>query len=605
MNHDYTKRVKAQFESPVIMNLKRTSADFLSKPPETDAEEWQRQLAKIAQEFRLSARFCLVRILHQRACNQNRGTADSFWVETEQGRYTFSDLTMEHVEVMPGQESEAYCAYMQAIAGTKTCPAECDMSDITDLAGQKWTPENYEKYLIRKAWNHRLQRGEKHVLSRREAFRLGHMLEFDRSEMESFLLRVFDYEEGFRFDTSNDLIEAYGLQEKKHWLAVEKLKKEYQDLTGKIPKEERESRDQDWTWQNDETSTEGFASDEAFLDWMQEIAWGLDTGSRTARRIYRNFAAECLDLSAVAAVTDLDDWISGILKKQTETERARELLFEGDEPSEAKCVALAQNLIRRNWETARGFGASKKKSWNVLTLSSKESKLSASDGEVNRFRRMKDLLYGTEQVEKSDLIFMIWVIANQLWVQKVTDPEILSLRLMGFIESCNKCLAYVGLPPFYIPHLLEQSMLMAIVHNGMADDNLRPAEAYEKILNLEKGSRENDGGHIQHPPEDRLLLVKLYRKMLEFNRDEFAQWAGISVASLNRWQSDFIQMEILKPFDRKKEQKDFREKNQNEWQILKEKKTEMLKASDEERAKALAEAMETIRNEEAQSASKK
>lgn len=55
------------------------------------------------------------------------------------------------------------------------------------------------------------------LLSREEAFILGHILQFSLEDMEWFLLRVCDVEGGFRYNSSNDLIEAYGFLTQLSW----------------------------------------------------------------------------------------------------------------------------------------------------------------------------------------------------------------------------------------------------------------------------------------------------------------------------------------------------------------------------------------------------
>lgn len=574
MNHDYTQLINDQYFSPTALELKRISEDVMCMPLDTDVRTWQEKLERIAQEFCFSCRFCLMRIFQSRARKLGQCLENGFWLKVKDKKFEFWDIDMDHAREMRDSESKKYLAYMRALARMQEHSQEAEELDIPE---RRTTTRAYENNLIAKAWAHRTVGKAEFVLSRQEAFRLGQILAFDRSEMEFFLMRVFDCEEGFRFDTANDLIEAYALQkEQKSWLEVEKLKRDHAENTQDVEKKELDGRNEDWTVSNARALSDGYASDADFLKWLKALAPGLDTVSRTARRIYRNVAVECVTLweGDSAEKPELEELVTDLLECSTETPQARERLFDNGAPSMEKCTDLANRLRRINYEMASGTGSGQfykdptQKLWHIPTVTNKMSKLSTSDGPINASLRIRDLLYGETRVEKSDLLFLLWVLANQLWDQTSMEAADVTLRLQEFQEVCDVCLKRALLPGFYVPHLLEQTMLLAIVCNDTESYTSRPAREYEKILKLTTlTTRERKAGYHRHTEEEWLELVKLSRKCLEYSKTEFALWQGVSEQSLTSYERKFMRKGILPPFDRKKKMKQYREKLQQTGQL--------------------------------------
>ena len=52
-------------------------------------------------------------------------------------------------------------------------------------------------------------------------------------------------------------------------------------------------------------------------------------------------------------------------------------------------------------------------------------------------------------------------------------------RLADFIDAAEICLDAAMLPPFYPPHLIEQSMLLSVVYAGRTESDT--AEIYEQL----------------------------------------------------------------------------------------------------------------------------
>lgn len=618
MTCNYTSQVREQFITSEPLRLAQIAEGFMCMPLDTNAATWQKKLEEVAQEFRLSCRFCLMRNFRDRAKKEDKNTC-GFSLELDGKRYDFQAATIETAaEIWMEEtkkkalsaESETYLAYMQALAGRQQHSVNWKELGLQEL--KKKSPEEYEKMLIEKAWAHRFPDKDKLTLTRKEAFQLGHMLQFTQREMEFFLLRVFDYEEGFRYETSNDLIETYCLRRQKSWLETEQLKKDYDSATAGVAKEKPKDRNDGWTGINAKAVWQEYKSDDEFLKWMKERSPGLNGRSQTALRLYRNLAAYCFVLSRTQIgeeqffmksiqdmkkfrdlkqyyldlrvntinCTDLRKMLSDLREENKETKCAQDLIMENGIPTEKKCYDLALWLRTVNWFLAHGYGQSKQKSWSVPTLTDATSKLSTSHGPVNMPMRMKGLLMGSVQVEKSDLLFLLWVIFNLIWYKTAVDREDIARRIQTFINECDKILEKAMLPRFYVPHLLERTMLLAIVRAGEESFICGPAYTYEQILNMEKDVQETkvaaarkryrrkqdnvrirkkDSGYHFHPRPEWLELVKLSRTMLEYTKVEFATVMGVSTQSLDRYERDFIKKRELPEFDRKKEWAKYKE----------------------------------------------
>ena len=128
---------------------------------------------------------------------------------------------------------------------------------------------------------------------------LGHILGFSLGEMQWFLLRVLQEADGFRFQLSQDLIEAYGFLTNASWQKVRSLHQRYETLSANIQKADSSDRNDQWTRNVSDTlpgKVEQWtrypeSQDENFMEWLLALSPGLDIPSRTAQRIYRNMAA--------------------------------------------------------------------------------------------------------------------------------------------------------------------------------------------------------------------------------------------------------------------------------------------------------------------------
>ena len=103
-------------------------------------------------------------------------------------------------------------------------------------------------------------------------------------------------------------------------------------------------------------------------------------------------------------------------------------------------------------------------------------------GGVNQSRtRVLDLLMGRIEVEKSDLLYLLWFNANLCWFDSAEkiDSKQVGERALDFIYAADNCLDAARLPEFYPPHIIEQSMLLSIVYSFTGPEKADPAEIYE------------------------------------------------------------------------------------------------------------------------------
>ena len=196
---------------------------------------WKEKCESLSEEYSYSSRFALIRILNSR----------------EPDRFPLPETGISAVMALPEPELKKYAEALRDLA-----------------AGRKGAEPEYDAYLIARALRdteeslrlaetgapegtdrkelNRIRKECKTLLSREEAFQLGHILGFTMEEMSWFLLRVFDFEDGFRYNSSGDLIEAYTFLTDGSWKDAEILKQAYAAASALVPKAETEGRDADW-----------------------------------------------------------------------------------------------------------------------------------------------------------------------------------------------------------------------------------------------------------------------------------------------------------------------------------------------------------------------
>lgn len=491
--------------------------DIQAMPLDTTETLWRKKLTKIARENTFSSRFALMRILCARAQGRpishpgetELPASDGFSFSTEEKTFRFSDISMTHAETLTPREHLDYFACLMDIASRQ---ADSDPETDANILSRGWydvesanavaeslLPEAVaadpkQRKTALSAISRKNKAFYKEPLTREEALILGHMLDFSPQEMQWFLLRVFDVAEGFRFNYARDLVEAYGFLTHASWQHVRRLQTLYEEKSATIPKQELPQRNDRWTKNLADTlpgkvelwSRYPETQDDAFLDWMLTKAPGLDVPSRRAGQIYRNLCAFAWDLLTGAQLVpqgaDFVDCLRDVYQEEGESEPARQLLRENGTLSPVCCKRTADALLLENKIQCASVHADNTKAWHILTRR-KDGSPSGSYGIVNSSRsRVADILMGTVQAEKGDMLYLLWFLSNHIWMQEppATD-NVRCCRLMDFLEVSRELLEEAGLPTFYPPHIMERSMLLSIACGGKSEED-DPSVVYEYML---------------------------------------------------------------------------------------------------------------------------
>ena len=323
----------------------------------------------------------------------------------------------------------------------------------------------------------------------RRGFALGHTLGFSLAEMQWFLLRTLDTEDGLRYHASGDLIETFGFVTGMGEKSVAALKARCARMLADIPKAECDGREGDWTRAAGASLPQIAASwpveerEERFLAWMREQAPYLDRPSRSALRIYRNLAVYAWHIAAeeesAPIESDFLPCIRELVSQPEEDERTVAALYVNGAISAKKCRAVAGDILLDNLNRSFSDQTDKAKAYHVIAVRP-DGQMTVSGG-INASRtRVQDLLAGKAEVEKSDMLYLLWFTVGLCWLWNSRPrPSEIYDRLADFIDAAEICLDAAMLPPFYPPHLIEQSMLLSVVYAGRTESDT--AEIYEQL----------------------------------------------------------------------------------------------------------------------------
>ena len=223
--------------------------------------------------------------------------------------------------------------------------------------------------------------------------------------------------------------------------------------------------------------------EERFLAWMREQAPYLDRPSRSALRIYRNLAVYAWHIAAeeesAPIESDFLPCIRELVSQPEEDERTVAALYVNGAISAKKCRAVAGDILLDNLNRSFSDQTDKAKAYHVIAVRP-DGQMTVSGG-INASRtRVQDLLAGKAEVEKSDMLYLLWFTVGLCWLWNSRPrPSEIYDRLADFIDAAEICLDAAMLPPFYPPHLIEQSMLLSVVYAGRTESDT--AEIYEQL----------------------------------------------------------------------------------------------------------------------------
>lgn len=454
-------------------------------------EEWKPHFDAIVSKYRYSSRFAFMRILAQKETGlslaemTDEALSVGFKVD---GLGKFTNITMEHAETMEDDELKQYNDLMRRYV-SETNP------EYSDEAEQ----------LIARAFALPNRTGEKGALSRDEFIRLGHMADFSLEDMQFILLRVLgDNEVGFKPSTAMDLIDMYGFITHAKLAQVEELKAWYCEKLGKVKKAAYESKPLYYTRVIVETLTKTFTQwtpekqNEEFRKWLQQQAPTLDLKSKTARLVYMNLAAYAYiqhvarnDEPTIALYEEMcddgyyqDDQFYNDMKDLSELQEyhivTKELFFENGTPKLDKCKAVAAKLIRENAGYASSSATRDDNSQLYYHVLHVENGKITARGELNKDskERITQILMDQLVPTKSDLLYMLWFVAEDDWIGNVQNAAERTKLMNNFLSAAEALLKAAYLPEFYPPNILEETMLLSLALGG---GDRMPAQVYESI----------------------------------------------------------------------------------------------------------------------------
>ena len=577
MQNNHTEKASDYFSDLLSADAAKIWADLDLLGNETDPEKWNAKIHSISKSFLLTPRFALMRILCNRAASNLTKKDDpekiSYSITVGQDLITFTNISMEHAQTMSPDEHLDYIRYLLEIASQSSDDdpelhkrtiyrAWFDADSATAVMihclpqSTKDDPRKFKKAVAEIVKENKKRYITK--FSREEAFQLAHILNFQLDELEWFLMRVFQIEEtGIRLNHSNDIIEVYALKTNATCKHTEQLKELYEERSAGIKKIDDSVRAQNWTASTSSKLLQNVelwmrnpdSMDEKFMDWMISKASGLDIPSRTALRLYRNLAAYAY-AGAIPDEKDLLDEILHIADMDMESEEAEESLYIDGQISADKCAEVAEDLYYGNNVLSGFFKGDSTKPWSEINID-KDKKVSVSSGLVNTGRvksnddqdcgqtRIFNLLMGTSEVEKGDVLYLLWYICNIVYAgSNETDTNVLYDRIFDLKEAADALLTAALLPEFYIPHLMEQSMLLSIVYGGKT--GIDPAEIYGSVI---QSLRETRAKRLTL--QEKLNIINDYRSDPQMTLKECAEKYGTSVKNISRWQKELIDAKLI------------------------------------------------------------
>lgn len=450
---NYTQHIEDHYWSNVTA-VQRSTKERFQTVRVGDAES---ELPAVIEQFRVdytcSARRYLMNYFENRG--QIIPALDQFSYAYGGSIYMFSRVTDEHVRSLDADERDTYIRLICAIAAENSGTEE-----------KQWRP------LARKAmlWNK-----QPDLLTKDEAFQLGHGLRMTLQEMDEFLLRVLD-NDGLSYTRSQDTIEAFCFlyAPANDPRTAQRLRERYEAATRHVAKKTVQEKPAGFTV-TIETSLhdrirkweeQGMDVQEAFLQWLVEKSPYLDIPGAAARRIYSRLAQlACQWIEDDSLIPDETGFSDGVLDFCLQEEAVL--------PDENRIYRMSEQILNT---AALEFDNLRKRQtnqvWRYLTVDQKGRTTAVAVGS-----RIPQLLLGNEPITKADMLFMIWFVGDLCWAENTMSGQVIYDRTADFWTVSEQLLEEANLPGFYAPHMLERCFLRAI--STRSEANAYPFEIYE------------------------------------------------------------------------------------------------------------------------------
>lgn len=513
MLDNYTRKTENFLLSIASSDTNEIWDQIESVPRGQTTSYWETKLKELARDYSTSSRYAIIRILcnkaKERQGRKDKGDNNAFSDEINGRVYHFSRIDKEHSDALTPQEHEEYLSYIfDFVSSYGEELSQQEKAEDKELVLKAWydvesanavaeaqllaeTPAGKKIATAMKKMQKENQRKYKTILTKEETLQLGHILHFSLEEVQWYMLRVLDYQGGFRYNQAEDLIEEYCFLTQRNWRKAQELKDEYGEKSSSIEKLSDYSPDRPVTadasedlanmisvWQEEKDN-----ADKLFMDWLLARAPHLDTVSYKSTFLFRSIAVLAYQILMGAdqpSEEQFADYISDIRDIYEDEFDVEELLYEEGKISLQRCKSVADKLLLDNKIQAASLEADNTKAWHVLTTLSDGSP-TAAGSILNASRdRMAQILFGQLQVEKCDMLYLFWFITNLVWQCNDDDDIQVEERIKDFIGMASELLKDALLPDFYLPHLMEQSMLLSIAYGAKTGDDA--SVIYEYML---------------------------------------------------------------------------------------------------------------------------
>ena len=511
MIRNYTEAVRngffdlAEANIPEIWKELDRSADMLA------SGQWKAHFQEVISKYRFSSRFAIMRILFEKATGLTPASTDDQALEkgfSVAGIGNFPNITLKHAEQLSPQEIAAYRKLLLRRVKEKDPAHAQEAARLIDQALTLPAP------------------GQKSALCREALIRLGHMVDFSLEDMQFLLLRSLgDNEAGFLYSASGDLIDMYGFITHTGLTEIDSLKSWYLKNAAKLPKVDYADKPIHCTQDIAESIEQVFGRwqpeerDDQFRLWLCQQAPYLDIKSKSARKLYVNLAAYACIRASHAPISDMSEFVDINFYSDMEYishmrdyhSFAQILFFKNGKPDPGKCERAAATLIYENAELAGGFQSHEVDSQLYYHVPYVEKGAVTARGKYNKDsrQRIRNILTDVVSPQKSDLLYLLWFVANNHWIGTEPTPEEKANLMDDFIAAATCLLEAAFLPEFYPPNLLEETLLTAL---ALGDTDHNPAAVYESICSVftDRGVTKKAPGSTKKTAEEKRRIAAYY-----------------------------------------------------------------------------------------------
>lgn len=444
-------------------------------------KQFKEKIESIRKEYFCSAR----RFLMEYVKGMSKVNEDgSFDIDYAGDVYHFTGAGMDQAVALKDQERNQYIKLLTNIA----------MDSNEEKDNKEYYSDWRRIFRVAMLWNKNPS-----ILTREDGLKLCHGLNFSFNQAKDFLIRVLE-NDGFNFASSEDLIETFCFLHigANNWHTAKRLKEQYQEKTKDIVKisvEEKPERGTELIIENLphiihqwEQTVEETTVEEKFMSWLVERAECLDVVSKSSHDIYSKLCR-----IAYKMILDLEEEeIEFSNDDQLISDRVTDFMerYEEEIQSIAENVSVydvQKKLVTyavNEFDNQRIHNQEEYwKSWRYLTIGSDGNLTTQGIGD-----QIVTLLKGDAFVKKADLLFIIWLICDIYWANLSVSGLKSSFndRMQDFLNFSEDMLQAAHLPEFYVPHLLEQSMLMSICSKCLSSmgETMEPYEVYQEICEI-------------------------------------------------------------------------------------------------------------------------